>query len=373
MANTLLTPQIIAREALANLYAQTVMLPLVHRDFSSEYAKVGDTVTIRKPATFTAADFATAGSISVQNVTETSTSVVMDQHYDVSFAVTSSELSLDIEDFSMQFLQPAMEAHAQKIDQLLLGLYTDCYVTSGTAGTTPGTVADVLAVRQLLNEANVPMMDRRFVINPAADAKVLAQEAFSNVQWNPTANADALNEASIGRKFGFDFYSGQNVVDHANGTIASTGTFAIDGTVTAGATSVIVDGTTVTGTWKKGSLFTVAGDTTVYMLTADATAAANEIDIDFLPATAGMADGAVVTRVAAHAANLAFHKNAFAFVSRPLALPMGGVQAETVSYNGLGIRAVYDYNSTTKTNVVSLDVLFGLKTLDPLRAVRVLG
>lgn len=374
MANTLLNPSIIAREALANLYAQTVMLPLVHRDYSNEFAKVGDTVTIRKPATFTAADFAAAGSISVQNATETSTSVVMDQHYDVSFSVTSSEMSLDITDFSSQFLQPAMEAHAQKIDQLLLALYTDCYATSGTAGTTPGTVADVLAVRQILNSANVPMTDRRFVINPAADAKVLAQEAFTNMQWNDQANADALNEAAIGRKFGFDFYTGQNVVTHSNGSIAHTGTFAANGAVAAAGTSLACDGTTVTGTWAKGSLFTVAGDTTVYMVTAAAVAASNAVTVSFLPATAaGFADNAVVTRIGAHAANLAFHKNAFAFVSRPLALPMGGVQAETVSYNGLGIRVVYDYNSTTKANIVSLDILFGLKTLDPLRAVRVLG
>lgn len=373
MANTLLTPSIIAREALATLYAQTVMLPLVHRDFSSEFAKIGDTLTIRKPATFTADDFGTAGTITIQNATETSTSVVMDKHYDVSFNVTSSEMTLDIDNFSAQFIQPAMEAHAQQIDQALLALYKDCYNSYGTAGTAPGTVADILAVRQALNEENVPMMDRRFVINPAADAKVLAQEAFTNMQWNPQANADALNEAAIGRKFGFDFYTGQNVVTHSNGTIASSGTFAVNGVVAPAAVSASFDASSVTGTWNKGSLFTVAGDTTVYVVTANTTAASNSVTVAFLPASAGWADNAVVTRIGNHAANLAFHKNAFAFVSRPLAMPLGGVQAEVIDFNGIGLRTVYDYNSSTKTNVVSIDILFGVKTLDPLRAVRVLG
>jgi hypothetical protein len=50
MANTTLTPAVIARQALATLYAQTVMLPLVHRDFEDTYQKVGDTITVRKPA-----------------------------------------------------------------------------------------------------------------------------------------------------------------------------------------------------------------------------------------------------------------------------------------------------------------------------------
>lgn len=374
MANTLLTPSIIAREALATLYAQTVMLPLVHTDYSDEFAKVGDTVTIRKPATFASRDFvADSSAIVIQNATETSTTVVMDKHYDVSFEVTSKEMTLSVQDFREQFIAPAMEAHSQKVDQILCGLYADVYNSVGTAGTAPGTVADVLAVREVLNDQKVPFTDRYFVINPAADAKVLAQEAFTNLQWNDIANADALNEAAIGRKFGFSFFMGQNVANHDIGTIAHTGTFALNGAVSAAATTASVDGTTVTGTWEAGSTFTVAGDTQVYTLTADATAAANAITINFTPASPGWADGTVVTRVADHAANLAFHRNAFAFVSRPLAMPMGGVQAEIVNYKGLSLRAVYDYNSTSKKNIVSLDLLFGVKTLDPLRAVRVLG
>ena len=375
MANTLITPSLIAREALATLYAQTVMLPLVHRDFSNDYAQSGDTVTIRKPATFTAQDFGTAGSISVQNVTESSTSVTMDKHYDVSFEVTSKEMTLSVEDFSAQFIAPAMEAHAQNIDALLCGLYVDCYNTFGTAGTTPGTVADITGVRQVMQEHLVPVMERRFVVGPAMDAKVLQQEAFTNLGWNPTANADALNEAAIGRKYGFDFFSGQNVKTHSNGTIANTGTFALKGAVAAGATTATIDATSLTGNWTKGSVFTVAGDTQTYVLTATATAASNEIAISFSPAApaGGWADNTVVTRVAGHVANLAFHRTAFAFVSRPLALPMGGVQAEVVNYKGLGLRAVYDYDSSTKKNVVSIDILFGIKTLDAQRAVRVLG
>ena len=50
MANTFLTPSVVAREALMVLENNLVMANLVHRDYSDEFVQVGDTVTIRKPS-----------------------------------------------------------------------------------------------------------------------------------------------------------------------------------------------------------------------------------------------------------------------------------------------------------------------------------
>ena len=44
MANTFLTPDIIAKEALMVLENNLVMAGLVNRDYSPEFAKVGDTL-----------------------------------------------------------------------------------------------------------------------------------------------------------------------------------------------------------------------------------------------------------------------------------------------------------------------------------------
>ena len=49
MPNTFLTPDIIANEALMVLENNTVMAGLVHRDYSKEFNRVGDTITIRSP------------------------------------------------------------------------------------------------------------------------------------------------------------------------------------------------------------------------------------------------------------------------------------------------------------------------------------
>ena len=57
MPNTFLTPKIIAQEALMVLENQLTMANLVHRDYSKEFVKVGDSITIRKPARFSAKNF----------------------------------------------------------------------------------------------------------------------------------------------------------------------------------------------------------------------------------------------------------------------------------------------------------------------------
>ena len=114
MANTFLTPSVVAREALMVLENNLVMANLVHRDYSDEFVQVGDTVTIRKPAKFTAKNF--AGAIVRQDASEGSVAVKIDRHRDVSFEVTSKEMTLDIKDFSSQLIAPAMRAIAQAVD-----------------------------------------------------------------------------------------------------------------------------------------------------------------------------------------------------------------------------------------------------------------
>ncbi|MFE0517319.1 P22 phage major capsid protein family protein, partial [Streptomyces sp. NPDC058964] len=71
MANTFLTPDLIATRALATLYDTTVMAQLVHRDYDSDFrGRVGDTVTVRKPAVFTAQEFNRSTGIQPQDAVE---------------------------------------------------------------------------------------------------------------------------------------------------------------------------------------------------------------------------------------------------------------------------------------------------------------
>lgn len=73
--------------------------------------------------------------------------------------------------------------------------------------------------------------------------------------------------------------------------------------------------------------------------------------------------------------NLAFHKNAFALVTRPLAKPVEGTGANVsvVNYKGIGLRVAIAWDINKKQHIVSIDVLYGVKTLDERLAVRVLS
>ena len=65
-----------------------------------------------------------------------------------------------------------------------------------------------------------------------------------------------------------------------------------------------------------------------------------------------------------------FHPYAFAFVTRPLVQP-SGVESYTTSYNGITLRVTKGYDMKTKTEMLSMDVLYGYKTLDKQLAVKV--
>ena len=63
--------------------------------------------------------------------------------------------------------------------------------------------------------------------------------------------------------------------------------------------------------------------------------------------------------------NLAFHKDAIALVSRPLAMPRGaGVSAGVLDYNDVSMRVAMQYDIATQGTKVTLDLLCGVAVLD---------
>lgn len=371
MANTFLTPQIIAREALMVLENNLVLAGLVHRDYSNEFAKVGDTITIRKPATFTAQEF--SENISIQDATETSVSVTLDKHLDVSFAVTAKELTLSIQQFSEQLIQPAMRAIAQKVDEYIAGLYVDVPYIVDVSGTPA--VSDLANIGKIMNQNKVPLDNRRLVLDPVTHAKYVVLDPFLHA--DKSGSTQALREASMGRVLGLDSYMDQNINTHTKGTLSAQNNIAVKTSASAGDTQVVLKDSaagTLTGTLVKGDILTFADTPGVYVVTANATASSNEITVNIYPGLAAdVAADTVVTLKDSHIANMAFHRNAFALVTRPLQKPLGNERAEIINYNGLSIRAVYDYDITSKKDIVSLDILCGVKTLTPELAVRFCG
>lgn len=369
MANQFLTVQEIAREALLRLRENQVMARLVHTDHSNEFANKGDTVQVRKPAVFEAKEF--SGETESQDIAESNVLVKLDKIADVSVDITSKEMTLNIQDFGFQVLDGAMQAIAQKVDTDLHGLYADVPYFYGTAGTTPSGLADIAGVRKRLQDNKVPNAMRRLVIDTAAEAKFLTIDSV--VEADKSGTTQALREANLGRLMGFDNYASQNVRDHAAGAYASLED--VTATAAEGADSIQLTSGAGASTAKlnRGDVFQTA-DGQQFVVTEDSAAAvAGVVTVKVAPVVGAALAASAVTFAKSHTANLAFHRNAFAFVNRPMEVPQGGAEGYVTSFEGLSLRVTRGYDMKTKIHKVSFDILYGVKTLQAELAARLLG
>lgn len=232
MSNKFLTPQIVANEALMVLENNLVAADLVHKDYSKEFAHVGDTITIRKPAKFSAKNF--VGETVDQNVNEGSVKVTLDHFRDVTVPVTSKEMTLDIKSFSEQIISPAVQAISQAIDSDIIaeGIANAGNTVSGTANAAD--LKDIANIAKAFDLKGVPIQQRRLLVNPTHKYRYLTTENLSKVAY--AGNSDALRSAELGSIYGLDTYMSQNAPD----TLAATAGTATAAKVscTAGATKV---------------------------------------------------------------------------------------------------------------------------------------
>ena len=204
-----------------------------------------------------------------------------------------------------------------------------------------------------------------------ADAKLTQLPAIVNAE--KSGSVEALREGSLGRIYGMEHYMSQGVCKHETGLTAATGV-KVSGAVASGANQLNLKGNSLAGKLVKGDLLKI-GDK-MYTVTADSAAASSNAisGVKVYPALAETADGAEVTVIGSHTANLVFHPMAFAYVTRPLANPDGqGVMSYVTSYNGVSLRVTKGYDQQYKRSTYSMDVLYGFKTICPEMAVRVLG
>lgn len=375
MGNEFISIKNIARQLLPRLIENLVFPNLVHKDYSETFVNgQGTTIQVKKPVILEARDFDESTGTSPQDVKEKSVEVTLDKlaTVDVEFGAIQSATSVD--DLNRLFIEPAAVALAQKINADGLELYKDIPYIGGTAGSTPDALSDLTSARKLLNVNKAPVAPRYAIWDPEAEAKFLELDTF--VEADKSGTTEALRNGSLGRIMGFENFMSQAVKTHTKGTLAAGGTngkITVKTAVTS-KTAVDLDVTastngTLTGTVKKGDILIIDGQARV--VTADATAEENEITVNVYPAITVAADKEVVV-TDNHTANLAFHPSAFAFVTRPLAAP-AGVESYVTSYNGITLRVVRGYDMKYKKDMLSMDVLYGYKTMYPELAVRYLG
>jgi hypothetical protein len=351
------------------------MLPLVYRgEYDGAFAKAGDTIQVRKPVRSSAID--TSGDISgsIEDTEETSVSITLNRQYGVPRALTSKELTMNIDDFTRIVTQPAINAIAENVNAAILARYEDIPYYTGTSGTTPDALSDLANVGKVLNTNDAPQMDRALVMDFDALAKYQALDSI--VEVDKSGTNQALRQGLLGQIYGMTLAADGQVPTHTAGTFTAIATPVTDGVTAAGATTITMDGGSGTETILKGDIFTIDGQQ--YVATANATATGGEIDVPVYPAVpAEIANDTAVTfpdeSATAHVANLGFHRDAFALAMAPLEAPMGGANAATVNFKGLSIRVIMDFDFNNDKNLIRFDVLYGVKTMFPELAVRLLG
>lgn len=374
MPNTFITTKKIAREGLPILKNNLVVPALFRTDFSKEFANIGDTIQVKKPNIFEGKDFADGDSVTVQEINQKSVDVKMDKIADISVEITAKELALNPFEFKRDVIEPAFVALAEKINGAGLEMYKKTYKSIGTSGTTPDGLDDFANARKELNKAKAPLKDRYAVWDPDADAKFSILDAICNAE--KSGSTEALREGSIGRIQGLENFMAQQIKTHTAGTFTAVTTPLTAAATAAGATQISLDGGSGTETLKEGDLLTIG--TQKFVVTEDATAVSGAITAKVYPAVqTAIADNTAVVfldkTAGGHVANLAFNRNAFAFVSRPLPLPVSGQEAYVIVYDGITFRVVYGYDQTKKKNMLSIDTLYGFAPLYPSLATRILG
>jgi hypothetical protein len=412
MSNTVITPTIFAKEATMILNNNLTMAKQVYRGLESDFGnsingyQPGDTVSMRIPTDFTVRTGANASS---QDVTEGKVSLTVGTQAGVDFSFTSKELTLNIKELSERVIKPAMIQLANKVDSDIMSLYKDVPNLVGTAGQTVNSFADFALAPQRLDELAVPA-DRAAALSPADSWGLVGSQT---ALYMSDVAKDAYRNGNLGPIAGVDTFASQNVQTHTVGV--ATGTPLVNGAsqtstyatvAQAGMTQTLnTDGWTnsTTGILKKGDVITIAGVYAVnpvtkatlpflkqFVVTADCDSGASTgpAALTIYPAiiasgafqnvSAAPADNAAITVVTGtggtgYRQNMVFNKNAFALAMVPLVSPPGAVDVARQSFEGTSVRVIPYYTGSSDVSAWRLDILYGVKTLDPRLATRLYG
>jgi len=375
MANTIITPQLIANYVLKALLGNFVYRDLVYKaELSNQIAsaKAGDTLNVKKPSKFKMKRF--NGNVISQSLTETTVPVKMDIVGDITVEVTSKEMTLDINDFNTQILEPIGNGLAIGIDQYVSSKIFQNVPTANTvtASSTANSLEDITKLGVILDLAKTPKAGRTLVLSPTHKQKYALVDNLSHVSY--AGESTTLRDAILGRLYGFQtLESSYNPAGTGGGTVTSVGQIVVSGT--AGAKTLkLTNVVPTTGTLKTGDIIIIDGQ--IITVNEDATASSGTInalgvvqeDVDDLP------NGTYTTiGVSTKDCSLAFSDIAFGLVNAPLELPVNNPLAAIASYNGITVRVFYGYDQDTKSQKLSVDTLFGFASFYPETSAKLVG
>ena len=391
MANTLLTPTAVTREALRVLHQKCNFLGNINRQYDSSFAvqgaKIGSTLKIRKPNQYTVR---TGATIDVQDTAETSETLTVATQKGVDVEFSSTDLTLSLDDFSSRILDPMMSVLAANIESDALSMYKSVYQQSNNVGSS-ATMAKVLSGRKSLVDSLAGSTGLK--INMDTQMNVDLVDALKGLFQSSSAISKQYLDGIVGRTAGFDFYENTLMPHHVTGSDDATGDYLANSATVQTGSAITVDGGAAT--LKQGDIVTIAnvnrvhpetkvntGSLQQFVVTADVAGSATTINISPEIITtgarqnvnAGVANNAAFTKIGGASAEyevaLGYHPDAFTFVTADLRLPRGLEFAAREVMDGISMRVVSDYDITNDTFPTRIDVLYGYLAVRPELAVR---
>jgi len=413
MANTTLTADVIAKEALAILDNELGWLSKIHRAYEDEYDstvngyKKGATISIRRPDD---GHVRTGATLSTTDVIEGKVTLTIDQQIGSDFEFSSTDLTLSINDLSERVIKPRMINIINYLaNDVLTVAYKGLYNWAGTPGQVVNSFSDFAKGPERLDEMAVPVSDRLAILSPSDHwALVGAATSLSNTG----AESSAYRNGRLGMLGGVDTYMSQVVPTHTNGTADNTTplikgasqnvtydtakntwnqTLNTDGwdsaaTLTAG-TVFTIDGVYMVNPKTKAATtilqqFVVMDDVTANATTTNTTTLTISPPIisaagPYRTVSAAPADDATITVLGSgstgYRQNMVFHKNAMALAVVPMEMPQGAFNGSRQSHKGFSLRVIPIYDGTNDISKWRLDMLYGRKLIDPRLGTRLSG
>lgn len=392
MANTILTPTAVTREALRILHQKCNFIGNINRTYDSSFAndgaKIGDSLKIRLPNQYTVR---TGATLSTQDTTESSVTLQVATQKGVDVNFTSAELTMDLDDFSSRVLEPAMAVLAANVESDALSMFKDVYNEVDNIGSAT-TFANILNGRKRLIDNLCPQDNNlSCILNTTANVDLV--DALKGLFQDSSEVGKQYRQGAMGRAAGFKFWENTLLGNFTTGTAAASTGYLVNGASQTGATLTVDTGTT---TFLKGDIITIAGvnrvhpetkaDTGVlqqFVVTSDSGASATSLAISPSITASGAtqnvtgspADNAAITKLggasAVHGVSLAFHKDAFAFATADLIMPKGTDMAARENYDGIAMRLVRDYDINNDKFPARFDILYGYKTIRAQLACRI--
>lgn len=394
MANSLLTPTAVTREALRILHQKLTFVGGINRQYDDSFAKsgakIGDSLKIRLPNQYTVR---TGAPLSTQDVSESSVTLQVATQKGVDLNFTSDDLTLDIDDFRKRILEPAIAVLAANIESDAYSMYKDVYQMVNSDGSAI-TFKNIMEARKKLVDSLTPM-DDSCCVTLSTDHNVDLVDALKGLFHDDAAIKQQYRDGIMGRTAGFTFFETTHATDHTTGTSADGDTsYNVNGSGQTGASLTVDGGTT---TFLKGDVITIAGCNAVhpetkadlgvlkqFVVTADSGASATSLAISpSITVTGGgqnvsasPTDNGAISKVgggngATLNTSMAFHKDAFALVTADLVMPNGVDFAARENFEGISMRIIRDYDINSDQFPCRLDVLYGYKAIRPELACRI--